>query len=98
MVEPDDGESQAADSAGSSGIDKIVEGMALTLEMLDGAMGKHGIEIIDPKGELFNPEVHQAISEVPSEGVAPKTVIDVFQKGCLLNGRVIRAAMVVIAK
>ncbi|MBF2760258.1 MAG: nucleotide exchange factor GrpE [Ectothiorhodospiraceae bacterium AqS1] len=85
-------------SAGDSGIDKVVEGMTLTLEMLDGVMGKHGIEIIDPKDEPFNPEVHQAISEVPSEGVASKTVVDVFQKGCLLNGRVIRAAMVVIAK
>ena len=96
--EPQSADSAAGDPAGDSGIDKIVEGMTLTLEMLDGVMGKHGIETIDPMGESFNPELHQAISEMPGEGVASKTVIDVIQKGCLLNGRVIRAAMVVIAK
>ncbi len=89
---------KALAAGGDSAIDKIIEGMTLTLDMIDGAMGKHGIEIIDPKGEPFNPEVHQAILEEEREGVASKTVLSVFQKGCLLNGRVVRAAMVVIAK
>ena len=59
---------------------------------------RYKVEAIDPKGQPFDPELHQAMSmlEMPEE--APNTVIDVFQKGYTLNGRLVRPAMVVVAK
>jgi molecular chaperone GrpE len=59
--------------------------------------GDNGLVEIDPKGEAFNPEFHQAVTQVPSPGVAPGTVIDVFQKGYVLNDRLLRPALVVVA-
>jgi len=53
---------------------------------------------IDPKGEIFDPDLHQAMSILEQPEAAPNTVIDVFQKGYTLNGRLVRPAMVVVAK
>ena len=55
------------------------------------------MEPVDPEGEPFNPEHHQAMSMVPNPDVEPNTVLNVFQKGYLLNGRLVRPAMVVVA-
>ncbi len=73
------------------------EGMELTLKMLRAALEKFGIEVIDPAGQPFDPESHQAISMQPGTGAPSNTVLTVVQKGYRLNGRLLRPAMVVVA-
>lgn len=74
------------------------EGLAITLDMLQKMMLKHGVEFIDPKrGDVFNPEKHEAMSMVSDPNAEPNTISEVLQKGYLLNGRVLRAAMVIVA-
>lgn len=74
------------------------EGMQLTLDLFEKTLEKHGIAIIDPaKGDVFNPELHEAMSMQSEEDAKPNTVLQVLQKGYELNGRVIRAAMVIVA-
>jgi len=75
----------------------LAEGSTLTLELFNKAMEKFGVEMVDPDGETFNPEHHQAMSMQPAAGVAPNTVIKVFQKGCLLNERLVRPATVIVS-
>lgn len=87
-----------AAATGSSDIATLREGMELTLKMLDAALEKHGVQVLDPVGEPFNPELHQAMSVQESTEVAPGTVVTVVQKGYVLNGRVLRPAMVIVAK
>lgn len=88
----------AASEEDQPGIDKLREGTELTLKMLEGAMSKFGIEEINPEGEKFDPELHQAMSMLESNNAEPDTVVNVMQKGYTLNGRLIRPAMVVVAK
>ena len=59
---------------------------------------KFNISSVDPKGEPFDAELHQAVSMQSDENTEPNTVLDVFQKGYTLNGRLIRPAMVVVSK
>lgn len=77
---------------------KLKEGSELTLKQFDAVFNKFNIEALNPVGEPFNPEHHQAMTMQPSKEHAPNTVLNVFQKGYLLNGRLIRPAMVVVAK
>ena len=79
-------------------VEKLLEGTELTLKMLGDAMAKFGVEQIDPEGEAFNPELHQAMSMVPTDEVPPNTVVNVVQKGYLLNGRLVRPAMVMVSQ
>ncbi|HED39280.1 MAG TPA: nucleotide exchange factor GrpE, partial [Chromatiales bacterium] len=79
-------------------LDKVREGMVLTLQMFSGVLEKFGIKEIDPQGEKFDPDFHQAMSMQESTELAPNTVITVFQKGYMLNERLIRPAMVVVSK
>lgn len=76
----------------------MLEGMRLTLKQLLGALAKFKVEQVDPVGQPFDPNFHQAISMVPNPDMEPNTVMEVFQKGYTLHGRVIRPAMVVVAK
>ncbi len=76
----------------------VIEGVELTLKTLADSLVRHKVEAIDPAGEPFNPEFHQAMSMVPNPDVEPNTVINVFQKGYTLNGRLVRPAMVVVSK
>lgn len=78
--------------------DKLREGMELTLKMLGAALEKFGVEEVDPKGEKFNPERHQAMAMQESLTAEPNTVLTVYQKGYVLNERLIRPAMVVVSK
>ncbi len=79
-------------------IKNMREGILLTLEMLYKTLEKHGIVVIDPEqGEPFNPECHEAMSMVPNPELKSNSVIQVLQKGFELNGRVLRAAMVIVA-
>ncbi len=79
-------------------IDKLLEGTELTLKMLADAMGKFGVEQIDPKDEPFDPEKHQAMGMVEREDLPPNTVAEVIQKGYSLNGRLVRPALVMVSK
>lgn len=81
-----------------SGAGSLLDGVSLTLKMLLKAMEKFGIESIDPEGQPFNPELHQAISTQENQNVQPNTVLSVLQKGYLLNKRLIRPALVVVSK
>ncbi len=77
---------------------KIREGMELTLQMFSGVLEKFGIKEVNPQGEKFNPEFHQAMSMQETSDFAPNTVMAVFQKGYVLSDRLIRPAMVVVSK
>jgi molecular chaperone GrpE len=77
---------------------KLREGSELTLKQFESAFAKFNIEAIDPVGEVFNPEFHQAMVMQPSSTVEPGKVITVFQKGYVINGRLLRPALVVVAK
>jgi len=80
-------------------IAKIIEGMEMTLQQLNTAMDKMGIKDVHPEeGDAFNPEFHQAMSMLEMEGRDSNTVVSVFQKGYTLNERLLRPAMVVVAK
>ncbi|RLQ23629.1 nucleotide exchange factor GrpE [Seongchinamella sediminis] len=79
-------------------IKPIAEGVELTLKSFLDALGKQNIEMVDPAGEPFDPNLHQAMSMVENSEVEPNTVIAVMQKGYTLNGRLIRPAMVMVSK
>ena len=89
---------QIAAAADNATLESIREGTALTMNMLVQVLEKNGLEQIDPMGEVFDPERHQAISMVDAKGVESNTVVEVMQKGFLLNERLVRPAMVVVAK
>ena len=78
-------------------IHKIREGTEMTLKMFESVIDKFGIKSVHPEGEVFNPEHHQAMSMIDSAEHAPNTVINVMQKGYLLNERLVRPAMVVVS-
>ena len=77
---------------------KLKEGSELTLRMLVQVMEKFNVVQINPKDEAFNPEMHEAMAMVPSDEVAPNNILEVIQRGYLLNERLIRPARVVVAK
>jgi len=79
-------------------IDKLKEGVELTLEMLGNALQRFEIKEVNPQDEPFNPDFHQAMSMQPRDDVAPNTVITVVQKGYLLHDRLIRPAMVIVSQ
>ena len=87
----------AAAEKGAS-VESITEGAELTLRMLEQAMEKFGVRVVDPAGESFNPEFHQAMTMQESDTAESGTVLIVVQKGYLLNGRLVRPAMVIVAK
>lgn len=68
----------------------VLEGIEMTVKSFNDAVSKFGVEIVNPQGEQFNPEFHQAMSIQPSNDVAPNTVLAVMQKGYTLNGRLLR--------
>jgi molecular chaperone GrpE len=76
----------------------IAEGVELTLKSFQDALKKFNIESVDPQGEPFDPQLHQAMSMVENGEVEPNTVIAVMQKGYTLNGRLVRPAMVMVSK
>ena len=82
----------AADSA------RLLEGMEATLRLLNRAFEKSGLGVVDPVGQPFNPEFHEAMATQPSAEQAPGTVLAVVQKGYLLNGRLLRPARVLVAR
>ncbi|MFP6833916.1 MAG: nucleotide exchange factor GrpE [Porticoccaceae bacterium] len=75
----------------------VAEGLELTLKTFIDVLTKHRVVPVDPEGQPFDADLHQAVSMVPNAEVEPNTVINVFQKGYTLNGRLIRPAMVVVS-
>ena len=73
------------------------QGIELTLRLWSGVLASSGVEEIDPLGQPFNPDLHEALTIRHSPGAAPNTVLEVAQKGYLLNGRLVRAARVIVA-
>lgn len=87
-----------ATGSGGSDLETLRQGMDLTLKKFIDTLARHGVTSINPLGEKFNPERHEAVSALPQEGAEPNSVLSVMQKGYELNGRLVRPAMVVIVK
>ena len=82
---------------GTLSVESLQEGSEATLKLLETVMQRLGIEQLDPLGEPFDPNLHEAMTMQPSEGAEAGSVITVFQKGYALNGRLLRPARVVVA-
>lgn len=91
-------ESGLAAAAGQGAADKLLEGMALTHKLLISVLEKFNVKALDPVGQKFDPKLHQAMSAVESKDAEPDTVLTVCQKGYLLHERLIRPALVIVAK
>ena len=78
-------------------VSKLREGTEMTLKMFETAIEKFGIKSVHPHGEAFNPDHHQAMTMIDSAEHEPNMIIDVMQKGYLLNERLVRPAMVVVS-
>ncbi len=87
-----------AASGDSAEVTKFREGSELTLNQFTAAFEKFKIDVLEPVGQPFNPELHQAISMQPTADFLPNTVMACIQKGYVLNGRLLRPAMVIVAK
>ncbi|MHA7927530.1 MAG: nucleotide exchange factor GrpE [Marinobacter sp.] len=92
-VESTEGHEDSAEAVAS-----IREGVEMTLSLFMSSLKKFNVEQINPVGEPFDPQHHEAMSMVPAPDAEPNSVVAVVQKGYLLNGRVVRPAMVVVAK
>jgi molecular chaperone GrpE len=77
---------------------RIIEGSELTLKLFSTVMEKFNVKEVNPLNEIFNPEYHSAVSMQERADVAPNTVVTVVQKGYTLNDRLIRPAMVIVAR
>ena len=86
------------DADDNAAVEKMREGLALTLKQLDSVFEKFHITVLDPKDEKFNPDHHQAMAAVENPDMEPNHVMDVMQKGYLLHDRLLRPAMVVVSK
>lgn len=84
-------------AADGASVESLLEGKNATLKLLATIMQQFGIEEVDPAGEPFDPELHEAISMQPADEVEPGSVVTVVQKGYTLNGRLLRPAMVIVA-
>lgn len=82
---------------GTPSIESLQEGNEATLKLLGTVLQRFGVEQVDPQGEPFDPNLHEAMTMQPSDDVEPGSVITVFQKGYALNGRLLRPARVVVA-
>ena len=89
---------QAVPDTKAEEVKGLCEGVELTMKELLDVFTKFNIEQIDPAGEPFDPQLHQAMSMVENNDVEPNTVIAVMQKGYSLSGRVVRPAMVMVSK
>ena len=88
----------AAIDTADEGQKSVAEGLELTLKSFVEVLVRYKIEAIDPAGQPFDAELHQAVSMVPNPDLEANTVMDVFQKGYTLNGRLVRPAMVVVSQ
>jgi molecular chaperone GrpE len=76
----------------------MAEGISLSLKLFVGILEKAGVAIVHPIGEPFDPQLHEAMAMVPNPDAEPNSVMDVMQRGYTLNGRLVRAAKVIVVK
>ena len=93
-----DGLEMALAASESASVESLLEGSQATLKLLGSTLERFGIQVVDPEGEPFDPELHEAISVQPSDDVEPGSIVAVVQKGYTLNGRLLRPAMVIVAE
>lgn len=96
-IDPDREDSLNGDDTGE-GLDGLTHGVLLVFRGLREALARNGIEAVDPKGEKFDPQWHEALSTQPGDGAEPGTVVEVLQKGYRLDGQLIRPARVVVSE
>ncbi|MBB3142523.1 nucleotide exchange factor GrpE [Halomonas organivorans] len=89
---------KALEAMGEDATEAHREGVSMTLKMQLDVLDKFGVEVVEPAGEPFDPQYHEAMAMVPNPELEPNTVMDVMQKGYLLNGRLVRPAMVVVSQ
>ncbi|MDY6815995.1 MAG: nucleotide exchange factor GrpE [Pseudomonadota bacterium] len=92
-VESTEGQEESGELVAS-----IREGVEMTLDLFMKSLAKFNVEQLNPVGEPFDPQQHEAMSMVPAPDAEPNSVVNVVQKGYLLNGRVVRPAMVIVAR
>jgi molecular chaperone GrpE len=98
LLQVRDSMERGLDMAGESAtVESLIEGEKLTLKMLAKLMEDNGLEVVDPVGEPFDPELHEAMTVMPSAEVAENTVLEVLQKGFKLHERLIRPARVIVS-
>lgn len=85
-------------TSGEEAVSSMAEGMELSLKLLMEAMQRQGIEVVDPIGAPFDPKLHEAMTMIENPDAEPGSVIEVFQKGYTVNGRLARPARVIVAK
>jgi molecular chaperone GrpE len=78
--------------------DGLAHGVLLVFRSLRDSLSRNGVEAVDPKGEKFDPNAHEALSTAPADGVEPGTVVEVMQKGYRLGEQLIRPARVVVSE
>lgn len=88
---------RALSHASEESLSAVIEGVSLTRSMLLSVLKKFGVEPVEAKGAVFDPAFHQAMCQIESADAEPNTVIEEFQKGYLLNDRLLRPAMVSVA-
>lgn len=89
---------ESADAVSDGDNRAIIEGVELSMKLFLDVARKAGVEQLDPLGEPFDPQLHEAMAMVPNPDMEPNSVMEVMQKGYTLNGRLVRAAMVVVSK
>ena len=82
----------------NASVDSITEGLEMTDKVFLSTMEKFGVELLDPTGEAFNPEFHEAVTMTPMPDKESNSVLEVVQHGFTLNGRLVRPAMVVVVQ
>lgn len=85
-------------AAGGEAFNSLLEGVELTARDLTGVLSRHGVKRLDPKGEKFDPNFHQAMFEAPDKSVASGMVSQVMQSGWKISERVLRPALVGVSK
>jgi len=98
VIDAVDNLERALDASGGENPDDLATGVQMVLNGLRETLARHGVEAIDPKGEKFDPTVHEALSTMPAEGVESGHVVVVMQKGYRLNEQLIRPARVVVSE
>lgn len=89
---------QEARDSGDSGFKALIEGVEMTERSMQAALERHGVKKLEPEGERFDPNFHQAMFEVPREDVPSNTVVQIVQTGYVIGDRVLRPAMVGVSK
>ncbi|MCE7978865.1 MAG: nucleotide exchange factor GrpE [Nitrospira sp. NTP1] len=82
---------------GAGSVDALTEGVELTLKQLVGALTKFGVKAVESVGQVFDPSTQQAVAQVPSDTIPENHVVEEYQKGYLLQDRILRAAMVTVS-